>query len=62
MCILKSNNKSITTDDSPETQKQIEKKLDDIQQKYKNNNIRVIQVPEAENDDVKDIVISIIRN
>lgn len=62
ICILKTNNNSITTDVSPESQKQMEKKLDDIQQKNKNNNIRFIRVPEAENEDVKDKIIKIIRN
>nr|CAI5830930.1 unnamed protein product [Callosobruchus analis] len=43
-------------------QKAVEKKLGDLQQHIKNNNIRMMQIPEAENENLADIVYDIFKN
>lgn len=60
---LKSKNKDFIGIETEESkQKRVEQKLDSVQQHIKNNNIRLMNVPEAEDEDLQERIYDIFKN
>lgn len=55
-----SDNNSI--EERKQKQKEVEKKLDNIQQRLKNDNLRLMQIPEAEGEDIREKVKNIFKD
>lgn len=60
--LLKNLNNEINETKTEDKQRIVEKKLDNVQQHIKNDNLRLIQIPEADDENVHEKVFNIFKN